>query len=367
MTTRVTGWARNLGRATNRRARRLVAALVAGLFPVGANLSLPEGEEVRRLLLVRANYRMGNVILATSLLPVLQARYPRAQIDWLVGENGAALLAGLPQGQVYRISRSFAVAPWRFVALFRELRRQGYDVAIDGGMTSFSGAFYAWLSGARHRIGGEGGSGVWLTTRLALPPSNNVYAATGAVAAALGVAPAGRPRYEVTAEEAVAAGALLARLRSSEAEWPAAPVGVFVGGHREKRWPRAHWLALLDGLARVGVPTLVFVGPEEAEATAAFAARAGPGCTIVPPQPLRLFAALVARTRLLVTPDSGPLHLASALGVPSIVVLQQEGSRAFVPPEGRVTGLRPGPDEVLALVTSSLVAAPPAAPPAAHA
>lgn len=356
MTTRVTGWARNLGRAANRRTRRWAAALVAGLFPVGANLSLPEEEEVRRLLLVRANYRMGNVILATSLLPVLEARFPRARIDWLVGENGAALLAGLPQGQVYRISRSFAFAPWRFVALFRELRRQGYDVAIDGGMTSFSGAFYAWLSGARHRIGGEGRSAAWLTTRLVLPPSDNVYAATGAVAAALGVPQASRPCYRVTAAEATAARELLARLRTGQAEWSGTPVGVFVGGHRNKRWARENWLALLEGLERAGVPTVVFVGPEEAEATAEFAARAGPDCTVVPPQPLRLFAALVARTRLLVTPDSGPLHLASALGVPSLVVLQQEGSRAFVPPEGRATGLRPTPAEVLALVPSGAVA-----------
>ena len=344
---------RDVGRATNRVARRWSSALVTLVLRTGPSQPVPAPEAVQRVLLVRANYRLGNIVLATSLLPVLAARFPRARIDWLVGENAAVLLDGLPHGPVYRISRSFARAPWRFVALFRELRRQRYDVAIDGGMTSFSGAFFAWLSGARHRLGGEGRSAAWLTTRLVLRPTENVYAATGAVADALGVPQESRPLYRVTAEETAAAGTLLARLGEGQAEVPGQPVGVFVGGHRDKRWPRQHWLDLQDGLARAGVRTLVFVGPEEAEATADFTARAGPSCTVVPPQRLRLFAALLARTRLLVTPDSGPLHLASALGVPAIVVLQKEGSRAFVPPDGRATGLRPGPEEVLALVLAS--------------
>ena len=45
MITPAANWVRKLGRAANRRTRRWAAAVVAGLFPVGANLSLPEEEE----------------------------------------------------------------------------------------------------------------------------------------------------------------------------------------------------------------------------------------------------------------------------------------------------------------------------------
>ncbi|WP_424779336.1 glycosyltransferase family 9 protein, partial [Onishia taeanensis] len=41
-----------------------------------------------------------------------------------------------------------------------------------------------------------------------------------------------------------------------------------------------------------------------------------------PPQPLRDFAALVARSGVLISPDSGPLHLAAALEVPTIALMQ---------------------------------------------
>ena len=68
----------------------------------------------------------------------------------------ATLLEQLPIDRVHTVSRGCLVRPWRFVALFRELRRRRYDVAVDGGMSSFSGGLYAYLTGAPHRIGHRG-------------------------------------------------------------------------------------------------------------------------------------------------------------------------------------------------------------------
>ncbi|MFI5399328.1 MAG: glycosyltransferase family 9 protein, partial [Candidatus Binatia bacterium] len=49
------------------------------------------------------------------------------------------------------------------------------------------------------------------------------------------------------------------------------------------------------------------------------------------PQPLRVFAALTAMARLVVTPDSGPMHLVVAVGVPTVVLLQAERSLHYAP------------------------------------
>lgn len=345
---------RDFGRRLNRALRHAVAGICTALVPVFPSGPLPEDEKVKRVLVVRANFRMGNVVLATSLLDPLHRRFSHAQIDWLVGDAGARLLDGLPVARVYRISRDFIWQPWRFLGLIRELRRARYDVAVDGAMTSFSGAFYAWLSGAPHRVGGHGKSAVWLTSRLAVPPVANVYAATPAMAVALGVSSDGWPRYAVSAGEVRAAEGLRRALRP---EWgdQTSLIGVFVGGHREKRWPLALWSAVLHGLAEAGERVVVFVGPEEVDALPELARGDDRSVLVIPPQPLRLFAALVAGTRILVTPDSGPMHLAAALHVPVVAILQKDSSRFFVPPQQSHSLLQPTPEEVVRVVLSQAV------------
>jgi len=57
----------------------------------------------------------------------------------------------------------------------------------------------------------------------------------------------------------------------------------------------------------------------------------GDGIVVVEPQPLRTFAAVLAAARLVVTPDSGPMHLAAAVGTPVIAVLASRGSTFFGP------------------------------------
>src|SRR5690606_2156575 len=108
-------------------------------------------------------------------------------------------------GEVHLVSRKFARAPWRFLRLFVRLRRERYDLAIDGGMSSFSGALYGWLSGATWRIGAQGRNDRFLNIRLKLPPAPNVYQASHDVAHALGVDAHPMPNYVVTAAEDFAA------------------------------------------------------------------------------------------------------------------------------------------------------------------
>ena len=343
-------------RRLNRRLRRWLAVALIALFPLGPGEPVPAEEKVKRVLLIRANFRIGNVILATSLLPAIQARFPQARIDWLVGDTTAALLRGLPVGEVHQISRSFIWAPWRLVRLFLQLRRQVYDVAVDAAITSFSGALYAWLSGARHRVGVEGRNSVWFTSRLAMPRACNAYAKRRDFAAALGIESDARPVYQVRADEAAAADQLLRRLQPTGAA--TAPVGVFIGGHRDKRWPINCWRELVARLSDGSEQVLVFVGPEESCLLPQSQGFSGRGVAVVPPQPVRVFAALLARTRILVTPDSGPMHLAAALRVPVVAVLQKEGSRRYVPPGATATPVRPTVADVLQLVTSHAAWAP---------
>jgi ADP-heptose:LPS heptosyltransferase len=99
------------------------------------------------------------------------------------------------------------------------------------------------------------------------------------------------------------------------------------GGLSSQRWPAASFARLAVALStEIGLAVLIEGSPEEApllrEVEAAVAGEGGQ--ILVCPDPLDVFAALVARARLVVTNDSAPLHFAAALGVPALYFAQRE-------------------------------------------
>jgi heptosyltransferase-3 len=320
-----------VGHAAGRFGRRLSGWLFEHLMPASQSLPLPDASAVRSVLLVRPNFRIGNTLMAAPLVLSLRERFPHARVDVLTGETTVRLLEQLPIDGVHAMSRLFVLRPWRFVSLFVRLRRARFDLALEAGLGSFSGGMYCFLSGARHRAGCEGSGARFLNVRFPAPSLAHAYDGAPALARCLGATCVDRPVYRVSDAEGAVALRFLAELALVDEGCVRPFVGLFIGGHLNKRWPREDWLELARALDRVGVPFVVFLGPEEAlfeqslrEALSRFA-------RVVSPQPIRVFAALVARARLLVTPDSGPMHLAAAVGVPTISVLRSDASRFYAP------------------------------------
>jgi heptosyltransferase-3 len=223
------------------------------------------------------------------------------------------------------VSRSFVMRPWRFVALFARLRRMHYDVAVEGGMGSFSGALYAYLTGARYRIGRGAELETFLNVRVPPVRVSHAYDKRVAFAAQLAVRCPDHPVYEISAAEDGAALASLGQWGLAEGSVVQPFVALFVGGHLEKRWPAAWWIELARSLTRLGAQVVVFLGPEELKSEWRYRHALPPSVRVIPPQPLRFFAALLHAARLIVTPDSGPMHLAVAVGVPVIALLRRSG------------------------------------------
>jgi len=249
----------------------------------------------------------------------------------LAGDTTAALLTHLPIDTVYTISRRFITRPWRFVALFVRLRRMHYDIAVEGGMNSFSGGLYTYLTGAEYRIGCSGKADRFLNVRVPLEGTAHAYSTRPAIARWLGPGCPDHPVYKVSAEEHAAARAVLAQAQLTTGSTVLPFVGVFVGGHLKKRWPSARWIELVRSLAAACPRIVVFLGPEELPFEADYRRELPADVRVLRPQPLRLFAALLGAAHLVVTPDSGPMHLAAALGIPTIVLLQSDTSRRYTP------------------------------------
>jgi heptosyltransferase-3 len=342
--------ARRVGVYFGRRGRRLLGSILDLIIRVPENLPLAAVHDVRRVLLVRPNFRIGNTLIVSPLVLALHQRFPGAQIDFLSGDTTATLLANLPVATVHSISRRFITRPWQFVAFIRRLRRVRYDVAVETG-SSFSGGLFAFLSGARYRIGGTGKSDRFFNVRLPQTFREHMYDKPVAFARLLGADCPDHPVYVVSAAEAAQAEAFLATAGFVADGQVQSFVALFVGGHQKKRWPLSEWLELAHALGRAGSRVAVFLGPEELQFAERFRRRLAGLAVVISPQPLRTFAALWSKATLIVTPDSGPMHLAAALGVPTIAILQSERSLKYCPrkPED-VLMMRPKAAEVLATV-----------------
>lgn len=324
--------ASRIGSALSPIGRRLLQRILDLFLPIESNVALADLRDVRSILLVRPNFRLGNALITSPLIAALRERFPGARIDYLGGEGTLAVLDGLPIDDRMPMSRGFVLRPWRFVALFLELRRRRYDLAIEGAMGSFSGGLYVWLSGARHRLGVPRRNERFLDVRLPPTPVAHAYDGPVAFAAHLGVTCADRPAYVVSPDERLRALKLLEGRALAAPDGHAPPfVAFFVGGHGAKRWPAERWIDLASRVAADGVRVALFAGPEEAAGVPALRRALDGRAAVVEPQPLRTFAAVLGTAALVVTPDSGPMHLAVAAGTPVVAVLASRGSTFFRP------------------------------------
>ena len=313
--------AQRVGIYFGRAGKRLLGYILDLIMPVPENLPLAALHGVRRVLLVRPNFRMGNTLIASPLVLALRQRFPGAQIDFLSGDTTATLLANLPLSTVHSVSSRFIIRPWQFVALFWRLRRLRYDVAVETA-SSFSGGLYTFLSGARYRIGTAGKCDHFFNLRLPHAFPEHMYDRPVAFARLLGADCPNHPVYVVCPAETARAEAILHGI-GFVADGQVRPfVALFVGGHQKKRWPRSEWLELARALGEAGSRVAVFLGPAELQFGEQFRRGLAGLAEVIFPQPLRIFAALWSKATLIVTPDSGPMHLAAAFGVPTIAILQ---------------------------------------------
>lgn len=258
-----------------------------------------------------------------------------------------------------------------FGASVSALRRFRAEVAIDlqGLLKS---AVAARLSGAPVRVGPgrearrERLAGLAYTRRFG-PPDGVVHVVDINLSslACLGI----EPPYGTKPD----GGFLLAEGGDTpRLDLPTAPfVAVFPGaGAPDKAWPADRLVALARGIASLGIAPLLVRGPGDLHAARSLAA-AGP-FALAPPTDIPALTRLLGRAHAAVGADTGPVHLAAALGVPTVAIHtvtdpQRNGPRGAR--VGIVSGARPGaargrartgpardvrPDEVLDTLRSLL-------------
>ncbi len=297
----------------------------------GGHFALADLPELRRILIIRPNFRIGNVLISARIIPALHRKYPAAQIDILTGAPTMPLLQHMDLTHIEGLSRAHG---YRWISLGRlllKLRRTRYDAVVDPGSGSFSSAILAWITSAPYRIGMDiGNEDALLNVRLPCGERRRPYDRIQALAAHFDPATPARPYYRVHPNEASEAHAWLQQGLSRED--PATPfIALFVGGRRNKRLPATYWASYVTHLSGGGVPILLFSGPEERSLVSKLTALQLPNLTIAPPQSIRHVAAYCQQALLVVSPDTGTMHLAAAVGTPVIALLNRDRSLRFAP------------------------------------
>jgi lipopolysaccharide heptosyltransferase I len=284
----------------------------------------------RRVLVVRLG-AIGDVVNALVFAAALQELEPAVHIGWAVHPLAEPLVRGHPcVARVHVWRRGGGLAELR--RLVREVRRERYELAVDLQRIQKS-ALLAWLSGAPRVLGFDRArtkeaSWIWTNERIpAGDPDSHRVEQYLEVARHLGWQGSG-PHHLLPRDAAAEAWAE-ERVR----ELGAAPIVLAVGASKPaNRWPPERFGELARALAsELAAPVVLTGGPDDrAAAERAVAAAAGALVDLVGRTDLRQLAALVARARLFVGCDTGPMHVAAALERPVVAL--------FGPADPRRTG-----------------------------
>lgn len=276
-------------------------------------------------ILVRAPNWIGDGVMCLPALEALKALYPSSEIFVLVKPRVIPVFENNPAvSGIIRLESGRHSGLLGTLRLSKELRGKSFDLAVLF-QNAFGAALISLLGAAKERVGYARDMRSSLLTK-AIPASgeimkkHQVFYYLNIIKELGGKMPSSPiPQIHIMNEEKAAALAFL-----EENNLKGKPVfGVAPGASYgpSKRWPAERFASVLKGLTdEYGGAALVFGGPEDKEACAGVKAAMPSAIDLSGKIPLRESIALMSCSTAFITNDSGPMHIAAALGVPTIAV-----------------------------------------------
>ncbi len=309
-----------------------------------------------RILLIRPDH-LGDVLLASPGVAALRAALPEARLFYLVGPWALETARRGPPVDRLRpcpvpgFTRRPQGAPWSpYVTLLREaarLRGERFDLAVILRPDHWWGALLALAAGIPRRVGYQTALTAPLLTE-ALPLPSTTHQVELGLRLAAHVAqrcPHRRPvpdppppvTFRVFTSDEAAAEALLEREGLRDRPLLVVHPG---SGSPLKAWPAERWALAAEALAAERDLALVLTGSAAERPLAEAIARQTRRRAVIlaGETPLGTLAALLRRAELVLGTDSGPLHLAAAVGTPTLRLYGPTDPRLFGPWEPRPSG-----------------------------
>jgi ADP-heptose:LPS heptosyltransferase len=287
---------------------------------------------IKKILVIRQDDRIGNPVLVTPLLIALRKNFPQAKISFLASEVSAELFSGskLADELLVLEKKRYIRNPFAFISNVFKLRRKKFDLAFDcsdENTLSLSHGMWIYLSGAKYRIGHKRDRSD-LFLNIEVPPVDYTRHAVDMHLDLLrflipGI-PGELPFLEVRREEEEYIKDYLEKTGVNSEDFL---VGINLGGTGEKRWGFENFIELGNRLKSENVKVVYIWGPQEKN----WVKNLNNTEVLTEILPLPKLSALLKRCNLFVSSDSGIMHLATAVGTPTLGIFIHSDPRKFGP------------------------------------
>jgi len=277
----------------------------------------PLKESIKTILILRYD-RIGDMVLSTPLFESLKKHIPGCRIIVLASEKNKEVIYNNPYVDEIVLYKGA-------VKFMLDFRQRGIDLAIDPFYTyELKSAFLAFLSGAKYRVGFEeaGREAVFNIKGPRLYPFTHMVYHLLDLLMPLGIREnEAHPKIYLTEEEIGRAKNYFTQKNFKE---DGLKIAVHPGAYYpSQRWPAERFAELIQKVGeRFGVRVIVFTDKAEEDLRQKIISVLGP--TRVDPVhglELRQFMAYLSQCHLLICNNTGPLHIAAGLGVPTVSIM----------------------------------------------
>ena len=281
--------------------------------PTSSMLSDSSGASINSICILRLS-AIGDVTHVLPVIHSLQKQLPGVRITWVIGKTEARLLDGLPGVEFVVFDKSAGLHG--YLELWRKLRRRRFDVLFHM-QVALRANLAAMLIPARTRVGydrerSKDLHGLFINQRIPRRNAQHVLDCLASFPTALGLKPA-LPEWHIPVSETdyAFADSVLDPARLNLVISP-------VASHELRNWPAERYAELADYAAdHYGASVILVGGPSDQDqhyCRAIEQAMREPVLNICGQDTLKQLAALLAKADLLIAPDTGPAHIANAMG-----------------------------------------------------
>jgi len=289
--------------------------VLSKLYPIKKNPTPIKLESIQKILVVRINYRIGNILFTTPLLNALAKQFPHAKIDVMIGAPFITpLIEEMPQiNKVYGFPRELLKQPFKILKLKKELKNNNYDVLLAPSLHSSSDSFFTFLVSAKYKVGFYSPDVFSPLTHGIEFPKNIAHEALKPLAlmSAFGIKNINSFKnymdLQLSQEEK----------KNNATEELQGSIGIFRDARNEKKIENFWWRELIQALKNLD-QNLKFVDILDPNNRTPLEKN----IPTLSEKNLRILASKIGNLDAFICGDTGPMHLASATLTPTIALFK---------------------------------------------
>jgi len=307
--------------------KKISDAMLLFLFPTDVSHERIPTDEIHRILVIRINYRIGNILFTTPLLRALEQRFPDAKIDILIGAAyPAPLLKGFTNVQnVFHFPRKLLKNPYALYQYIQQLRAEHYDLVMNLNAGSASDRGATFLARGTYKLGFNTLRNWSPLTHVVDYPKRIIHESLKPLylMSSFGNKPTDFPqRMDISLskeEQSNGKNELQKRLAAQGYIWQNGVkiIGIFRDARFEKKIDNVWWQEWYMQMKLLN-PNALFIdilSPDVKE-------KLNKDLYTLHESNLRILGSILSQMNLFVCGDTGPMHLASASLVPTIALFK---------------------------------------------